>query len=58
MWTNNHHFILKDQANWKEYEPVKNLLDFDKIYAAIVECLIKNDDMGILEIIENYIYIF
>ena len=49
-------FVLKDDANLKEYDPIKNLLDVNKIGAAVMQCLIENDTEGVLEIIENYLY--
>ena len=44
---------IKEEANLKEYDPVKNLLDINKMGAAIIECFINNDTEGVLEIIEN-----
>lgn len=49
-------FTLKEDANVKEYDPVKNLLDPNKMGAAIMQCLIENDPEGILEIVENHLY--
>jgi DNA-binding phage protein len=49
-------YIVRDDANLKEYDPIKNLLDTNKMGAAIMECLIENDTEGVLEIIENYLY--
>ena len=49
-------FVLRKDANLKEYDPMKNLLDTNKMGAAIMECLIANDTEGVLEIIEGYIY--
>jgi hypothetical protein len=48
--------VLREDANLKEYDPLKNLLDANKIGAAIMECLIENDAEGMLEIIEGYLY--
>lgn len=47
---------MKEDANVKEYDPVKNLLDPNKMGAAIMQCLIENDPEGILEIVENHLY--
>jgi DNA-binding phage protein len=49
-------FFLKEDDDLKEYDPVKNLLDVNKMGAAIMQCLIENDTEGALEIIENYLY--
>jgi DNA-binding phage protein len=49
-------FVLKEDTNLQEYDPVKNLLDVNKMGAAIMQCLIENDTEGVLEIIENYLY--
>lgn len=49
-------YVLRDDANLKEYDPMKNLLDTNKMGAAIMECLIENDTEGVLEIIEGYLY--
>lgn len=49
-------YVLRDDANLKEYDPMKNLLDTNKMGAAIMECLIENDTEGALEIIEGYLY--
>lgn len=49
-------FKLKEDAAVKEYDPLKNLLDPDKMGAAIMQCLIDNNPEGVLEIIENYLY--
>lgn len=48
-------FILKEVAV-KEYDPVQNLLDTNKMGAAIMQCFIENDTEGVLEIIESYLY--
>lgn len=48
--------VIRDDANLKEYDPMKNLLDTNKMGAAIMECLIENDTEGVLEIIEGYLY--
>lgn len=48
--------VLREDANLKEYDPIKNLLDTNKMGAAIMECLIENDTEGALEVIENYLY--
>ena len=48
--------VLRDDANLKEYDPMKNLLNTKKMGAAIMECLIENDTEGVLEIIEGYLY--
>ena len=49
-------FSVKEEAGLKEYDPVKNLLDINKMGAAIMQCFIENDTEGVLEIIENYLY--
>lgn len=49
-------FSIKKEANLQEYDPVKNLLDINKMGAAIMQCFIENDTEGVLEIIENYLY--
>ncbi|MFA6915367.1 MAG: hypothetical protein WC222_03145 [Parachlamydiales bacterium] len=48
-------FNLKEDAV-KEYNPVQNLLDTNKMGAAIMQCFIENDTDGVLEIIESYLY--
>ncbi len=48
--------VLREDANLKEYNPIKNLLDKKKMGAAVMECLIENDTEGALEIIEGYLY--
>ena len=47
---------IKDGVGLKEYNPVKNLLDINKMGAAIMQCFLENDTEGVLEIIENYLY--
>lgn len=47
--------VLKEDANLKEYDPLKNLLDTQKMGAAVMECLIENDTEGAMEIIEIYL---
>lgn len=49
-------YVLRENANLKEYDPMKNLLDTNKMGAAIMECLLENDTEGVLEIIEGYLY--
>lgn len=49
-------FFLKEEAGLKKYDPVKNLLDINKMGAAIMQCFIENDTEGVLEIVENYLY--
>lgn len=49
-------YVLREDANLKEYDPMKNLLDTKKIGAAFMECLIENDTEGALEILEGYLY--
>lgn len=49
-------FSIDENANLTEYDPVKNLLDINKMGAAIMQCFIENDTEGVLEIIENYLY--
>lgn len=49
-------FSIKEEANLKEYDPLKNLLDINKMGAAIMQCFLENDTEGVLEIIENYLY--
>lgn len=49
-------FSIKEDAGLKEYDPVKNLLDINKMGAAIMQCFIENDTEGVLEIVENYLY--
>ena len=46
-------FVLRKSANLKEYDPIRNLLDVDKMGAAFMHCLLENDTEGVLEIIEN-----
>ncbi len=48
--------VLREDAKLKEYDPIKNLLDKQKMGAAVMECLIENDTEGVLEIIESYLY--
>lgn len=48
--------VLQENAKVKKYDPVKNLLDVNKMGVAIMQCLIENDSEGALEIIENYLY--
>lgn len=48
-------YVLREDANLKEYDPMKNLLDTKKMGAAVMECLIENDTEGALEIIEIYL---
>jgi DNA-binding phage protein len=48
--------ILRDDANLKEYDPIKNLLDHKRLGAAVMQCLMENDTDGVLEIIESYLY--
>lgn len=52
----NDNVIIQKNANLKEYDPVKNLLDINKMGAAIMQCFIENDTEGVLEIIETYLY--
>lgn len=40
----------------REYDPIKNLLDINKMGAAIMQCFLENDTEGVLEIVENYLY--
>ena len=47
---------LNKESKLKEYQPLKNLLDTNKMGAAIMQCFIENDTEGVLEIIENYLY--
>lgn len=49
-------FSIKEDIGLKEYDPVKNLLDINKMGAAIMQCFIENDTEGVLEIVENYLY--
>jgi DNA-binding phage protein len=49
-------YVLREDANVKEYDPIKNLLDTKKMGAAIMECFLKNDTEGVLEVLESYIY--
>ena len=49
-------FSTEKDAGLKEYDPVKNLLDINKMGAAIMQCFIENDTEGVLEIVENYLY--
>lgn len=49
-------YVLRDKHSLKEYDPVKNLLDTNKLGAAIMQCFIENDTEGVLEIIEHYLY--
>ena len=49
-------FSIKEGTKLKEYDPVKNLLDINKMGAAIMQCFIENDTEGVLEIVENYLY--
>ena len=48
--------VLREDANLKEYDPIKNLLNTKKMGAAVMECLIENDTEGALEILEGYLY--
>ena len=48
--------VLREDANIKEYDPIKNLLDPKKLGAAVMQCLMENDTNGALEIIESYLY--
>ncbi len=54
--TQENEYILREDVNLKEYDPMKNLLDTNKMGAAIMECLLENDTEGVLEIIEGYLY--
>lgn len=47
---------IKEDSELKEYDPVKNLLDINKMGAAIMQCFIENDTEGVLEIVEDYLY--
>lgn len=47
---------IKEDAELKKYDPVKNLLDINKMGAAIMQCFIENDTEGVLEIVESYLY--
>lgn len=49
-------FSLKEETGLKEYDPVKNLLDINRMGAAIMQCFIENNTEGVLEIVENYLY--
>ena len=49
-------FSIKEDANLITYDPVKNLLDVNKMGAAIMQCFLDNDTEGVLEIVENYLY--
>lgn len=49
-------FTINEDAKLTEYDPVKNLLDINKMGAAIMQCFMENDTEGVLEIIENYLY--
>lgn len=49
-------FYFKEDANLTEYDPVKNLLDVNKMGAAIMQCLMENDTEGVIGVIENYLY--
>lgn len=48
--------VLREDANISEYDPLPNLLDKDKLGAAIAECLFDNDTEGLMEVIEGYLY--
>lgn len=48
--------VLREDANLKEYDPIKNLLDPEKLGAAVMQCLMENDTDGALEIMESYLY--
>ncbi len=48
--------VLREDANIKEYDPIKNLLDPKRLGAAVMQCLMENDTNGALEIIESYLY--
>lgn len=54
--TQSTNYVLRNDANLKEYDPMKTLLDTDKMGAAIMQCLIENDTEGVMEIIESYLY--
>ena len=47
--------VLREDANLKEYDPIKNL-HTKRMGAAVMECLFENDTEGALEIIEGYFY--
>ena len=46
----------KEEVGLKEYDPIKNLLDVNKMGAAIMQCFIENDTEGVLEVVENFLY--
>lgn len=48
--------VLRESSDLEEYDPVTNLLDMNKMGAAIMQCFIEDDTEGVLEIIENYLY--
>lgn len=48
------HFVKIDSSKFVEYDPLKNLLDRDKLFEAIIECAQKKDLDGVLEMIRNY----
>lgn len=49
-------YVLKKDSKLKEYNPITNLLDTNKMGAAIMQCFIENDTEGVLEIVEDYLY--
>jgi DNA-binding phage protein len=49
-------YVLREDAKLKEYNPLENLLDTNRMGAAIMECLLNNDTEGVLEILEGYLY--
>jgi DNA-binding phage protein len=49
-------FRLKEGAQVRKHDPLKNLLDEDFIARAFWECLRDNDSEGAMEVIESYMY--
>lgn len=47
---------IREDMGITEVDPVANLLDPDLIGSAIMQCLIKNDPEGVMEIIESHLY--
>lgn len=48
--------ILREDTGITELNLTKDLLDINKMGAAIMECLIENDTDGVMEILEGYLY--
>lgn len=42
-------------SDLREYSPTRNILNINKVGAGIMECLLKNDPEGAMEIIKIYL---